>query len=92
MTRSADDRAAELCDRQDDALDAIIMAAADRTTCSRSASDDDGHPVQRAVHDMSAGEVIAAIDHLTAASTRIAAREKLARLRQVVAQKHSGPS
>ena len=26
--------------------------------------DDDGHPVQRAVRDMTAGEVIAAIDHL----------------------------
>ena len=50
--------------------------------------DDDGHPVQRAVRDMTAGEMIAAIDHLTAGSTRIAAREKLARLRQVVAQKH----
>jgi hypothetical protein len=47
---------------------------------------DDGHPVQRAVRDMTAGEVIAAIDHLTAGSTRIAVREKLARLRQVVAQ------
>jgi hypothetical protein len=47
---------------------------------------DDGHPVQRAVRDMTAGEVIAAIDHLTAGC--IAAREKLARLRQVVAQKH----
>ena len=34
--------------------------------------DDDGHPVQRAVRDMTAGEVIAAIDHLTAGSTRIA--------------------
>jgi hypothetical protein len=43
--------------------------------------------VQREVRDMTAGEVIAAIDHLTAGSTRIAAREKLARLRQVVAQK-----
>jgi hypothetical protein len=51
-----------------------------------------GHPVQRAVRDMTAGEVIAAIDHLTAGSTRIAAREKLARLRQVVAQKHARPS
>ena len=50
--------------------------------------DDDGHPVQRAVRDMTAGEVIAAIDHLTVGSTRIEAREKLARLRQVVAQKH----
>jgi hypothetical protein len=50
--------------------------------------DDDGHPVQRAVRDMPAGEVIAAIDHLTVGSTRIEAREKLARLRQVVAQKH----
>ena len=49
--------------------------------------DDDGHPVQRAVRDMTAGDVIAAIDHLIAGSTRIAAREKLARLRQVVAQK-----
>ena len=28
--------------------------------------DDDGHPVQRAVRDMTAGEVIAAIDHLIA--------------------------
>ena len=54
--------------------------------------DDDGHPVQRAVRDMTAGEVIAAIDHLTAGSTRIAAREKLTRLRQVVAQKHPRPS
>jgi hypothetical protein len=35
-----------------------------RTTCSRSACDDDGHPVQRTVHDMSGGEVIAAIDRL----------------------------
>ena len=35
--------------------------------------------MQRAVRDMTAGEVIAAIDHLTAGSTRIAAREKLAR-------------
>ena len=33
--------------------------------------DDDGHPVQRAVRDMTAGEVIAAIDHLTVGSTRI---------------------
>jgi hypothetical protein len=41
--------------------------------------DDDGHPVQRAVRDMTAGEVIAAIDHLTVGSTRIEAREKLAR-------------
>jgi hypothetical protein len=56
-----------------------------RTTCSRSACDDDGHPKQRAVHDMTAGEVIAAIDHLTAGSTPVAAREKLAGLRQVVA-------
>jgi len=48
--------------------------------------------VQRAVRDMTAGEVIAAIDHLAAESTRIAAREKLARLRQVVAQKHPRPS
>jgi hypothetical protein len=54
--------------------------------------DDDGHPMQRAVRDMTAGEVIAAIDHLIAGSTRIAAREKLARLRQVVAQKHLRPS
>ena len=54
--------------------------------------DDDGHPVQRAVRDMTAGEVIAAIDHLTVGSTRIAAREKLARLRQVVAQKHPRPT
>jgi hypothetical protein len=54
--------------------------------------DDDGHPVQRAVRDMTAGEVIAAIDHLTVGSTRIEAREKLARLRQVVAQKHPSPS
>jgi hypothetical protein len=54
--------------------------------------DDDGHPVQRAVRDMTAGEVIAAIEHLIAGSTRIAAREKLARLRQVVAQKHPRPS
>ena len=37
--------------------------------------DDDGHPVQRAVRDMTAGEVIAAIDHLTAGSTRIAVRK-----------------
>ena len=29
--------------------------------------DDDGHAVQRAVRDMTVGEVIAAIDHLTAA-------------------------
>jgi hypothetical protein len=36
--------------------------------------DDDGHPVQRAVRDMTAG-------------TRIAAREKLARLRHVVARR-----
>ena len=54
--------------------------------------DDDGHPVQRAVRDMTAGEVIAAIDHLTVGSTRIEEREKLARLRQVVAQKHPRPS
>ena len=54
--------------------------------------DDDGHPVQRAVRDMTADEVIAAIDYLTAGSTRIAAREKLARLRQVVAQMHPRPS
>ena len=32
--------------------------------------DDDGHPVQRAVRDMTAGEVIAAIDHLTADTHR----------------------
>ena len=54
--------------------------------------DDDGHPVQRAVRDMTDSEVIAAIDHLTAGSTRIEEREKLARLRQVVAQKHPRPS
>ena len=54
--------------------------------------DDDGHPVQRVVRDMTAGEVIAAIDHLTVGSTRIEEREKLARLRQVVAQKHPRPS
>jgi hypothetical protein len=42
--------------------------------------------------DVTAGEVIAAIDHLIAGSTRIAEREKLARLRQVVAQKHPRPS
>ena len=33
--------------------------------------DDDGHPVQRAVRDMTASEVISAIDHLTVGSTRI---------------------
>jgi hypothetical protein len=49
--------------------------------------DDDGHPVQRAVRDMTAGEVIAAIEHLIAGSTRISEREKLARLRQVVARR-----
>jgi hypothetical protein len=52
--------------------------------------DDDGHPVLRTVADMTAGEVIAAINHLTveAAGRRVAAREKLARLLQVVEQKH----
>jgi hypothetical protein len=37
--------------------------------------------LQRAVREMTVGEVIAAIDHLTVGSTRISAREKLARLR-----------
>jgi hypothetical protein len=52
--------------------------------------DDDGHPVLRTVADMTAGEVIAAIDHLTveAAGRRVAVREKLARLLRVVEQKH----
>jgi hypothetical protein len=54
--------------------------------------DDDGHPVQRTVADMTAREVTAAIHHLTveAAGRRVAVREKLARLLQVVAQKHPG--
>jgi hypothetical protein len=69
--------------RRGAAYHALVRSAA-ITVCL----DDDGHSVQRAVRDMTAGEVIAAIDHLTAGSTRIAAREKLARLRQVVAQMH----
>ena len=50
--------------------------------------DDDGHPVQRDVADMTPGEVIAAIDHLTVEGQRAAAHEKLARLLRLVAEKH----
>ena len=48
--------------------------------------DDDGHPVLRTVADMTAGEVIAAIDHLTveAAGRRVAVHEKLPGRRIVI--------
>jgi hypothetical protein len=50
--------------------------------------DDDGHPVQRTVADMTPDEVSTAIDHLTVAGRSAGAHEKLARLLWLVAEKH----
>jgi hypothetical protein len=52
--------------------------------------DDEGQPVLRTVQEMTPGEVVAAIDHLTAelAEQHGEAREKLARLLQEIAQQH----
>jgi hypothetical protein len=53
------------------------------------ALDGEGRPITRAAHEMTPGEVVAAIDrHTSAAKQDGAARAKLARLLREIAEKH----